>query len=148
MKLLSIFAFVIVSSFSFGAFAQVRGSDRDPHGNDKDSNVTVKGEVEFEVGDTKVKIGGNTYNGRNHEALEDRVRHLERAVEILFERQGFRGSAHRSEWECTIETTFDGMFIARGDTEASARVAVVQKCIEKAGEFYCKADKAKCSEVK
>lgn len=112
------------------------------------NEVRVDGEVEFEIGDTKIRIGGNNYDGRDVRSLNERIRRLEYAVRFLMEHQGWRPHA-RTQWECSIETPFDGIFMARSDSEASARAAVVQKCNQATdNSIWCKSDKAKCSEVK
>lgn len=141
MKLLSTFVILCAVGFSSTTFAQSH--------NDKGSQIKVDGEIEFDVGDTKIRIGGNNYDGRDTRSLNERIYRLEKAVRYLMERQGFHPQEKCTEYECTLETPFDGMFIARSDSEASARALVVQKCNQATGNgMWCKSDKAKCSEVK
>lgn len=148
MKLLNLIGFGLIVCSTSAVFAQ------EHYERSRKPEVAVKGDIEFEVRGNRIRIGGDNYDGRDVRSLNERIRRLEYAVRILFEQQGFQGR-QEDVWECSLETPFDGIFLARSDTEASARAEVFNRCrqvvTQKSGDgaafAYCQARKVSCSEI-
>jgi len=71
--------------------------------------------------------------------------------------RGLGANSHRSEPEerlprfaCSIETTFDGVYLGQGMTKVEALAIAVKRCRgdSKGGKLSCKSEKAVCESVR
>lgn len=113
------------------------------------NQTSVNGEIEFDVGGARIKVGGREdFNGRNIAVLNERIRRLEVAVQFLLENQGYyQEEVRTSVWECSVTTSFIGSFYARSDSKMSATALVLQKCAAVAGNFTCQSSSVVCEQI-
>lgn len=137
-------AAVLFSMFQFNVAAQSKRHNGE-------ESRSLQGEIEFKIGDTVIKIGGpeKTYDGKNIRELEQRLRRLERAVTFLMQNAGYHETkASVTRWECSLETSFDGTFIARTDSQKSAEAKVINDCMRKSrSSIFCDSDNVDCKKL-